>query len=289
MRLKMRKCFLFFICFVLLAKVHAQSVGVGTTTPTSTLDVNGSFSIRTITITGNTTLDSSHALVLCNSTSVITITLPTAIGITGRIYQVKRINTGGVNIVPTAGQLIDGTSTISLDVKYATIQVVSDGTNWMLITQPVHYIGESYGGGKVFYVYDGGQHGLIAPIGDNSAGISWATITYQTTFFNAVRDGIRSGYSNTERIATQAGSGSYAAQLCANSIVGNYGDWYLPSKTELSLLYSQKSIIGGFSDALYWTSSESGSTGATVVNFVDGFRQIATKETLCRVRAIRAF
>jgi hypothetical protein len=27
---------------------------------------------------------------------------------------------------------------------------------------PMHYIGESYGGGIVFYVYDNGQHGLIA-------------------------------------------------------------------------------------------------------------------------------
>ena len=26
----------------------------------------------------------------------------------------------------------------------------------------VHNIGDSYGGGIVFYVYDGGQHGLIA-------------------------------------------------------------------------------------------------------------------------------
>ncbi len=40
-----------------------------------------------------------------------------------------------------------------------------NGSSWVSNT---HYIGESYGGGIVFYVYDNGQHGLIASTADQS-------------------------------------------------------------------------------------------------------------------------
>jgi hypothetical protein len=38
-----------------------------------------------------------------------------------------------------------------------------------------HVIGETYGGGKVFYVDDSGQHGLIAALADQNADIQWYT------------------------------------------------------------------------------------------------------------------
>ncbi len=38
---------------------------------------------------------------------------------------------------------------------------------------PAHYIGESYGGGIVFYVYDNGRHGLIAATSDQSTSLVW--------------------------------------------------------------------------------------------------------------------
>ena len=43
-----------------------------------------------------------------------------------------------------------------------------NGSSWVSNT---HYISESYGGGIVFYVYDNGQHGLIAATADQSTGI----------------------------------------------------------------------------------------------------------------------
>ena len=52
------------------------------------------------------------------------------------------------------------------------------------------------------------------------------------------------------------GAGNYAAQVCANYQSGGYGDWYLPSKYELNLLYQQKAVVGGFADCNYWSSSE---------------------------------
>ena len=98
----------------------------------------------------------------------------------------------------------------------------------------VHTMGERYGGGIVFYVYDGGHHGLIAATVDQSREVLW-NVEYSVT--NAINDSIRGGKYNTERIIFNQGPGNYAAQLCANYQGGNYNDWYLPSKYELNLLY----------------------------------------------------
>ena len=51
---------------------------------------------------------------------------------------------------------------------------------------PAHTIGESYGGGIVFYVYDGGQHGLIAATSDQSAGIQWSDLVIARLFMRSL-------------------------------------------------------------------------------------------------------
>jgi hypothetical protein len=115
-------------------------------------------------------------------------------------------------------------------------------------------IGQFYQGGIIFWLDATGQHGLIAATADQGTGIPWYNGSYTTT--NSVRDGIGSGMYNTERIIANQGVGSYAAQLCANYQGGEYGDWYLPSKYELNLLYLQKAAVGGFANAYYWSSCE---------------------------------
>lgn len=152
----------------------------------------------------------------------------------------------------------------------------------------VHYIGESYGGGIVFFVYDNGQHGLIAASADQSTGVPWSI---SNSITNAVRDGIGAGKFNTERIINNQGAGAYAAQICANYTGGNYGDWYLPSKYELNLLYLQKAVVGGFPNSgAYWSSSEYNFSSAWYQYIVDGaqFYNLG-KISAFYVRAIRAF
>jgi len=108
-----------------------------------------------------------------------------------------------------------------------------------------HFIGENYGGGIVYHVYDNGQHGLIAAPQDLTTGIRWhaggETGIYTPTM--AKSDGINSGKSNTAIIiAVQVdGDGqTYAARISNEYSVTSgsvYGDWYLPSKFELNLMY----------------------------------------------------
>lgn len=90
-----------------------------------------STSIRTV-IT-SLTLGATDSTVLVNAASV-TVTLPTAVGITGRLYTVKMTAASGtVTVATTASQTIDGTSTHSLSSN-AAITVQSDGSNWFIVS-----------------------------------------------------------------------------------------------------------------------------------------------------------
>lgn len=148
-------------------------------------------------------------------------------------------------------------------------------------------IGDSYQGGIIFWLDATGQHGLIAATADQSTGIQWYNGTNTVT--NAVRDGIGAGMYNTERIIANQSTGSYAAQLCANYQGGGYGDWYLPSKYELNLLYAQRFAVGGFASAYYWSSTEGNDYAAWIRDFDGGTQRSNYKNLALRVRAVRAF
>ncbi|HMT34786.1 MAG TPA: DUF1566 domain-containing protein, partial [Chitinophagaceae bacterium] len=83
--------------------------------------------------------------------------------------------------------------------------------------------------------------------------------------------------------------GGYGAQSAANFQGDNYGDWYLPSKYELNLLYAQKTVVGGFVNDFYWSSTESSPTNAWAVNFTNGNQGNGSKAFVDYIRAIRSF
>jgi hypothetical protein len=169
---------------------------------------------------------------------------------------------------------------------------VYNGTQWF---SAVHFIGENYGGGIVFYIYDNGQHGLIASLNDQIQSISWWNGVNRYTGTAAI--GLNSGALNTAIIvATQMADnqgGDFAAKRCADYSVTvggiTYGDWHLPAQFELNLLFNQKTLVGGFANAYYWSSTEFNQSGAVTVDFATGSQTVLVKSTLSNVRAIRAF
>ncbi|MEN8157253.1 MAG: DUF1566 domain-containing protein [Bacteroidota bacterium] len=116
-------------------------------------------------------------------------------------------------------------------------------------------------GGYVFYVTPDGKHGLVAETQDQSAGVKW---------FEAL-----------DVISVPAN----------HSNDGNdFTDWRLPTKYEISLMYTNKIAIGGFTADLYWSSTEyNGSTNAWAHNFNTGSPGWNDKSTLYKVRAVRSF
>ena len=174
-----------------------------------------------------------------------------------------------------------------------------------------HAIGDAYGGGIVFYVYDGGKHGLIGATVDQSVQTPWSSSGGWT---RAQADGVGAGLKNTTLIIgnsiTLNATTSNAATVCneysvtetVGVITTTYGDWYLPSRYELQLLYAQKSRFLGFTNGYYWSSNEwesiyNQNNVAWTVLFSDGQAHGYNKghtdaggsRGFIRARAIRAF
>lgn len=203
---------------------------------------------------------------------------------------------------PTGGAsyTITGTSQL-MSVPYALHAKTAE-----TVTGGIYSVGDFAQGGIVFWVDETGQHGLVAAKEDQSTGVRWNAGTYGNT--QAKGDGPFSGEANTSIIiAAQVAIGddgsTYAARICNELQVTEggktYGDWYLPSKEELNLMYQNKATIdatagvnggSGFASAKYWSSTESINNIAWGQNFVNGAQSYDGKEdTTLRVRAVRAF
>lgn len=90
------------------------------------------------------------------------------------------------------------------------------------------------------------------------------------------------GFENTAQIVSSQGSGNYAAYLCQSS------GWYLPTKDELNKFYLNKSAIGGFSNAKYWSSSEGSiSNYALCQDFSTGSQTLDLKNNTYSVRGAK--
>ncbi len=170
---------------------------------------------------------------------------------------------------------------------------------------PITYeVGDFAHSGIVFWVDETGQHGLVCAKEDQvgGSGIQWYNGDFSNT--EAHGNGIFAGEMNTMLIIANQGSNSndYAAGVCANyTYIQNnimYGDWYLPSKSELNNMYQNKTTInatavanGGsaFASDYYWSSTEFSDDNAWNQGFVNGGQNAGPKSYAARVRAIRAF
>ena len=151
-----------------------------------------------------------------------------------------------------------------------------------------HYIGQSFGGGIIFYLDSTGAHGLIASNNDVSVGLWYAGVRLNT---HAKDSAIGTGLCNTKKIVKAQGDNgvNYAAWQCDTFTAGGYKDWFLPSKEELNQLYLHRNVIGIYTTGFYWSSTESGKGHAWAQDFTNGL-QSDDKKTITRfVRAVRAF
>ena len=130
--------------------------------------------------------------------------------------------------------------------------VIIDGVEYAPIEkkEPKFEIGQEYLGGIIFHIDESGEHGLVAAKSDYFERLSWD---------NAMK-------------------------------IFPIGDWWLPTKEELNLLYKQKEIVGGFATDYYWSSSEDCSGYAWIQYFGNGYQNDDYyKDYTFYVRAVRAF
>jgi hypothetical protein len=206
--------------------------------------------------------------------------------------------TGGTNYS------ITGTNQL-LSVPYALYAKKAE-----TVTGTVYNIGDFANGGIIFWVDETGQHGLVCAKNDQDIiGIKdfrWYAGTYGNT--QAKGGGPYAGKTNTVIIiAAQVAIGddgeTYAARSChelqlTDEAFKTYGDWYLPSREELELMFENKTTIDstatahdgkGFDPTNYWSSTEENNDEAWMESLVDGTQVVHNKFLNCHVRAIRAF
>jgi hypothetical protein len=168
--------------------------------------------------------------------------------------------------VKTTGTLTAGTVTYPNAHNSTAGQLLSiNATGTAAWTTPAssgggtHAIGDSYCGGTVFYVWDGGAHGLIGAKAAVAINVYWSGNSTANTYAN--KQGILGGQFNTERILktfpviyvanpyygmVNASIGAQPAAYIASSYRPDYiengvskkglGDWYLPNLEEMEIM-----------------------------------------------------
>jgi hypothetical protein len=222
------------------------------------------------TLTGNTILPEG-------STGQLTYTSSNSPA--GGPFTIVYLPNGGSNVTVNnisstvafnvaSGTPISTTTYTLISVTDENTKATTDFTGIAATITVTRSIGESYGGGIVFYVTPDGLHGLIAAPSDEVSILSWAD----------------------------------AITACSNKTIDvYYSDWYLPFIDELNLMYTNIGFgpslsspnynKGGFALSRYWSSTEDGgnSDKALYQEFSNGLQNDSRKTNTSYVRAIRSF
>jgi hypothetical protein len=145
------------------------------------------------------------------------------------------------------------------------------------------YIGQNYAGGIIFYIDGSGLHGLVCASADQG-NYTWGCMGTSISTGTA----LGTGAANTAAIVASCGESNIAAKICDNLVLNAYSDWFLPSKDELSLMYTNLKAygLGGFVSSYYWSSSENNNQYA----YIQDYSSTANYKSFgFYVRAVRAF
>jgi len=144
-------------------------------------------------------------------------------------------------------------------------------------------IGQKHRGGIVFYVDSTGLHGLIAATADQGKTLGSFGL-----------------YPSKESIHTskeKLDDATIAKRVCSYYTTTvkdiTYHTSYLPSIKELNLLYKQKSVVGGFKDDFYWSSTVNYvgelDRGLWLLDFSNGNNRRVGRNCAGYVRPVQSF
>jgi hypothetical protein len=123
--------------------IGASAIGNGSNTVTlgntlitdsylgGTIHSSSGLSLSYVAKTTTYTILASDYTVDCTGT--FTITLPSSVGIGGRIYIIKNSGSGTITIACAGAETIDGSTTKTMSTQYGVTKVQSTGANWIVI------------------------------------------------------------------------------------------------------------------------------------------------------------
>ena len=220
----MKKSILTLLASVFAFLCYAQ-LGIGTTSPNSTLDVRGSIATSYRAFTANTAATATDNLLAFTGTTAATITLPTAVGCDGRTYMIKNASTTGptpvLSIATTSSQTIDGAASWSLTSANETVTLISNGANWNVSAQSLP------GGSGVNWTQNGNSVASQKSIGTIS-NYSLPFITNNTEKMRLTNTGsLGIGTStfnatNPEKLVVDAGTTTSVNAIVGKGSIDNY-------------------------------------------------------------------
>jgi hypothetical protein len=196
-----------------------------------------------------------------------------------------------VDLLPVTAALPRGAYELSCRfLDPITGELLAEDLNSFYISGNLYTVGlTGPAGGIVFYVTDGGLHGLeAAPVDQGTA--EWGC--WGTDITGAEGTGIGAGSANTADILAGCAMPVIAAKLADNYSLNGFDDWFLPSVDQLNELYLHQDDVGVFDNDDYWSSSELGGAGGETAwfqNLNSGVKKLTFKYSSLAVRAIRAF
>ncbi len=134
--------------FTLTLNAQIDGVGINTTEPKSTLDINGNLSLKVVSLNGGasgaaTPIDDGVYINLTPTSGNADFILPDPSLVPGRIYILRNITdteiayilTNGSGTLFFAGNSITGTNIVNMlatgaDNQTKTLIFISDGSNW---------------------------------------------------------------------------------------------------------------------------------------------------------------
>lgn len=149
----------------------------------------------------------------------------------------------------------------------------------------------TYNGHQYFTTPGGCSTNVATPAcggGVDSLMLAWATTAPESTLIIQATPNAVDGQAQSATLATYATAN--AAKYCENLSYAGHTDWYLPARQELSLLYQNSPVIGGFNYINnYWSSTEYGMAYAYVFVFNNGYFYNGLKTSSSHVRCVRRF
>jgi len=134
----------------------------------------------------------------------------------------------------------------------AEITVSQESLTGVNPTQGAHVVGDKmFATGKVIFVDVTGKHGLVVKASDEMGAMIWG---------------------DAVAVAEAVGLG-----------------WRLPTSAELLLLFTNRKLIGGFSNEDYWSKTEQDVNSAWIQGFRTGDQDRYNKYSKLRVRVVKEF